>query len=382
MTPLPPRPPALNRFSQSFKNPSLRLIFTVPVILQLVGAVGLVGYLSFRNGQQAVQSLASQLRSELSERIEKELQGYFGQPHAINRINATAFAYGELDVVTAKSGENLLYQQMQIHPTIAFVYCGSVKSGEFFGVLRDPNTGQLQLSYGNASNQFIRDYYSLDVRGSRRYWLYEAKQKYDSRERPWFKAAVRAESPAWTDVYMAFTTGLPNVTASLPVYDRSSDRIIGVCATDVVLPEEFRSFLKNLKIGKSGQAFVIDRAGHLISSSTDEPLMMPQDGQEDPRFRTAVESNNPLVQQATQFLQDRFDQLGNIGERQQLEFNLHGQRQFLEVLPFNDGYGLDWLIVVVVPESDFMGQISANTRITALLCAGALAIAILIGIFL
>ncbi len=77
---------------------------------------------------------------------------------------------------------------------------------------------------------------------------------------------MTVERPIWTDVYIAFTTGLPNITAALPVYDRSGRRLLGVCATDVVLPEEFRTFLRDLEIGKNGQAFVIDRQGNLISA--------------------------------------------------------------------------------------------------------------------
>ena len=111
----------------------LRVIFIVTVISQLIAAVGLVGYLSFRNGQKAVSDLASQLRRELSARIERELQGYFAIPHDINRLNADAFARGDLDVIGGTRGESQLYQQIVVSPTIAFVYCGSEQSGEFFG---------------------------------------------------------------------------------------------------------------------------------------------------------------------------------------------------------------------------------------------------------
>jgi len=363
---------------QVIQKPTLRLVFTVPVLLQLIGAVGLVGYLSFRNGQQAVQDLASQLRSEISARIQRELQGYFGDPHAINRLNASAFAYGDLDVVDARYGEHLLFQQMKIYPTIAFVYCGSAKGGEFFGILRSPDTGQLQLSYGNATNNFFRDYYSLDVRGQRLHQLYRADRPFDSRQRPWYVAAVEAERPVWTDVYIAFTTGLPNVTASLPVYDLWGQQLLGVCATDVVLPEEFRTFLANLEVGDSGQAFVIDRQGHLISSSTDDPLMVGTG--EAAQFLMAVESKNPLVRQSVQYLLQRYQRLQSIQTPQQLAFEVQGERQFLEVLPFNDQFGLDWLIVVVVPEADFMAQIHANTRTTVILCLVALLLAMVIGI--
>jgi HAMP domain-containing protein len=339
-----------------------------------------VGYLSFRNGQQAVQVLASQLRSEVSARIQGELKSYFGDPHAINRLNATAFSHGDLDITKATQGEHLLFQQMRIYPTIAFVYCGSARSGEFFGILRSPETGQLELSYSNPGTQYLRQQYSLDVRGYRQHYLYQTDQVYDSRLRPWFTAALDAEGPTWTEVYIAFTTGLPNVTASLPVYDRRDRQLLGVCAADVVLPEEFRTFLKQLEIGQSGQAFVIDRKGNLISSSTDEPLMKTL-GQ-NPQFVPATQSNNPHVQESANYLRDRFGSFENIQQSYQLTFALDGQRQFLEVLPFNDGFGLDWLIVVVVPESEFMGQIRFNTRITVVLCGLALAIALVVGTLL
>ncbi|MEO6861620.1 MAG: response regulator, partial [Microcoleus sp.] len=47
---------------------------------------------------------------------------------------------------------------------------------------------------------------------------------------------------------------------------------------------------------------------------------------------------------------------------------------------FQDGKGLDWLIVVVVPEADFTEEIDANTRTTILLCLAALGVAVVIGI--
>ncbi|PSN17168.1 histidine kinase [filamentous cyanobacterium CCP5] len=336
--------------------------------------MGLVGYLSLRNGQRTVNTLANQIRQELTARIERELRGYFEIPHEINRLNAAAFARGEIDVVGARYGEPLIYQQMKVAPTVAFAYCGSSRRGEFFGVLRSPDTGELQLSYGNSGNNFLRDYYSLDVVGNRTYLVDKADKRYDARQRPWYGAAVNAEGPAWTDVYIAFTTGLPNVTASLPVYDRSGRQLLGVCATDVVLPEEFRDFLRNLKIGTHGQAFVVDRSGGLIANSNDEPLMVENGGT--PRSLLATESSDPLVRGTANYILQSLGGFESITKIQRLDFDLEGDRQFLEVVPFQDGFGLDWLIVVVVPEVDFMGQIYAHTRMTALLIAGAMGVAI------
>lgn len=365
------KPPIASTFS-------LRNTLVVAFILQIIAAVSLVGYISFRGGQRAVNDLSSQLRSELTDRIEQELRGYFETPHELNRLNAASLARNGLDVLEGQYGEGALYQQMRIAPTVAFVYCGSARQGEFFGVLRTPDTGTLQLSYSNSDTDFRRRYYHLDVNGDRTHLIRQTDTPYDARQRPWFRAATSQQSPAWTDIYIAFTTGLPNITASLPVYDKSGRQLLGVCGTDVVLPEEFRNFLRNLEIGQTGQAFVVNREGMLISNSADEPLMKGEG--EAAEALPAIESRDELVRGTAQHLIERFGDFTQIRVAQQLEFQLQGQRQFLEVLPFRDTFGLDWLIVVTVPEADFMEQIYASTRNTILLAIAVLATAIAGGV--
>jgi PAS domain S-box-containing protein len=133
-----------------------------------------------------------------------------------------------------------------------------------------------------------------------------------------------------------------------------------------------------LKIGKTGAAFVIDRSGQIISSSSDEPLSVGSD--DAPQLVYATQSSNQLIRGTANFLQQRFGDFNQIHTSQQLDFKLDGHRQFIQVLPYRDGRGLDWLIVVAVPESDFMAQIDANNRSTIYLCCLALIVAVLIGI--
>ncbi len=48
----------------------LHIILVVPFVFQIFGAVGIVGYLSFRNGQRAVNEVATQLLQEVNARVE------------------------------------------------------------------------------------------------------------------------------------------------------------------------------------------------------------------------------------------------------------------------------------------------------------------------
>ena len=95
----------------------------------------------------------------------------------------------------------------------------------------------------------------------------------------------------------------------------------------------------------------------------------------------AVNSSDILIQYTAKYLHQTFGSFREIKENQNLQFTQKGDRQFVHTAPWQDEFGLDWLVVVVVPESDFTEQINANTRTTVLLCAGALLLAVGLGIF-
>jgi PAS domain S-box-containing protein len=79
-------------------------------------------------------------------------------------------------------------------------------------------------------------------------------------------------------------------------------------------------------------------------------------------------------------LQKHFGNLNRIEKSYQLNLDLSGQRQYVQVSPWRDKLGLNWLVVVVIPEADFTEQINANTRTTILLCITALMGSIGVGI--
>ncbi|MCG8366634.1 MAG: histidine kinase, partial [Pseudanabaenales cyanobacterium] len=65
-----------------------------------------------------------------------------------------------------------------------------------------------------------------------------------------------------------------------------------------------------------------------------------------------------------QHLYSSFNHLTHVNSKQHLRFSSQGEQNFVSISPFGDQYELDWLIVVAIPESDFMGQIMVNTRNT------------------
>ncbi|NEP14374.1 MAG: response regulator, partial [Symploca sp. SIO2C1] len=219
--------------------------------------------------------------------------------------------------------------------------------------------------------------YTTDNQGNRQE-LFQFGNPYDARVRPWYKAALKEKDLVWSEVFIIHASQNLGITASLPVYDKNRN-LLGAWGTNL-LDTQINKFLESLEIGKSGQTFIIERSGLLVASSTgEEPFVLGEDGKLKERL-PAVASSVPLTRSTAEHLTEHFGNLSKIAESQQLTFKLNGQRQFLQLKPLKDGRGIDWLIVVVVPEADFMEQINANTRTTIGLCIAALVLAIVVGI--
>ena len=154
--------------------------------------------------------------------------------------------------------------------------------------------------------------------------------------------------------------------------------MIAVIAVEQQL-SQISDFLRRLKVSSSGKTFIIERDGLLIGDSADEQPFKVVDGK--PERIKAINSTDPLIQATAKFLQNKFGDLEKIKTQQQLSFKLDGERQFVQVAPWQDELGLDWLVVVAVPESDFMEQINENTRSTIMLCMLALGVAIASGFY-
>ena len=83
--------------SNSWKSIPLRFVLIVPFVLQIFATVGLTGYLSLRNGQKAVNDVSSQLRQEMSDRINLQVLNYLERPYIAGQVFVATAQQGELD---------------------------------------------------------------------------------------------------------------------------------------------------------------------------------------------------------------------------------------------------------------------------------------------
>ncbi|NJK74401.1 MAG: HAMP domain-containing protein [Microcoleus sp. SU_5_6] len=371
---LKPTKSATNLAVNPIRSLPLRTVLIVPFVVQIVAAVGIVGYLSFRNGQQAVNEVATTLRQEISDRISERVQAYMTFPHQLNQVKVNAFELGDLNFQdTPARIQRHFWKQLQTFDTVSVTYVAT-PNGDFIAARRTKD-GSFVLQERTELTEGNMNYYAANNLGEPTN-LVQVKPKYDPRIRPWYTAASEAKTATWSKIYADFTSKGLGITAAQPLYDESG-QLQAIFGTDLLF-SRVNEFLQQLKIGKSGQTFIIERSGDLITTSTQDPVYLIK-GEETERIQ-ATASQNAAISLTTKYLQQRFGNLNNIQQTQQLSFKIEDRLQFMQVTPLKDGKGLDWLIVVIIPESDFLEQINANNQTTILLCIAALVGAIIVGV--
>ncbi|MGL5835123.1 MAG: ATP-binding protein, partial [Waterburya sp.] len=344
------------------------------------GAVGLVGYLSFRNGQKSVNEIANKLEIEVANRVEKETISFLETPHLVNQVLVSTIDNGNLNVEDQSALKKFFFTQIKNHGIVTYLFyvdtlekftgVQKLKNGQFLEKTKDKTTGK------------NRNVYELDEQGNRTK-LVKTKE-FNSKEykeyflynKPSDTNKTTKEKPTWSEVSLSSSNLALELKAITPVYNQAGE-IKGALGVEIFL-SQISEFLRNLEISKSGHSFILERSGEIIASSTSEQPYIKKDNQQVRLL--ATESSNPLTQATAKHLKQKFGDFQQINANENFTFELNGKRQLAYVQTLKDWRGIDWLTVIVIPESDFMAQIDANTQTTIVLCFVALLVTIWLGL--
>ncbi len=365
--------------SLPFRRLRLRSLIILPFLAQMLAVSGAIGYLSYRNGQRTVETLAKQLTEEISQRIDENLRAYLAPTQQINQLNAILIHQDHLSLEDLTAWEPLLWEQVQTNPDINFIKitnpAGQQRTGEKL------ENGDLRINVIDANTNYDFHSYTTDDRGNLQS-LDVSFPTPDTREGPWYKDAIIAEQSVWSSVFISFLEDTLLVASATPVYDSDSQELLAVINSAIRL-NSVGDFLHDLEIGQTGQAFLIERRpggrGTLLATSTNE---IPFRGQgNDRELFPAVESQDAITSAAVQELLNSHPDLQGLSQQSIVsKFKLNGQWHYLQVHSLQNDPALDWLIAVVIPEADFTTQIRINTRNTILLSILALGITTLAGL--
>ncbi|MEB3192856.1 MAG: ATP-binding protein [Snowella sp.] len=352
----------------------------------------MVGYFSYRSGQKAVENIAKSLIAEIGDRIDQNLKNYLKKPVEVTHNNAEAAKLGILNYHDLPEVKRYFWKQSQIFDDISIWLIATEKKTILIVDTQDKKSPFIRIR--DQSTGYKWDNYLADAQGNyikliRRSTTYDPHN--DPPENPWYGATKDAGRGIWRLVVARVKNDHPKLLAAylLPFFDQKN-KFQGVINCSIPL-SQLGDFLKELKVGKTGQAFILEKNGFLIGTSTGETPFVPSlvkhlnsdKEKDDPnQYRlNAMNSREFMTRQTTKKLVENFGGLAQIQETQEYKFTENGKRYFVRVVPFKGQKDLDWLTIIVIPETDFLAEIQANAHWTIVFCVLTIVIATIIGIF-
>lgn len=344
--------------------PGLSIRRTIPLLIvtPLLVTVFLAGLLSYFNSRRAVETLAMKINEKATLAIQEYLLNLLTSPVTQVQTHAAQFTRSaELEDFARL--EEFFWNLMQQSQVPTNVYFANPR-GHFFGLEKTPNDG-IFLKIRDDETAPMRLIYELDEAG-RRQDLFRS-QAYDPRDRDWYQkgAQLPRNTTAWSDVYVFATAGNLGLTAIQPAYDGT--QFLGVMGVDIAL-NTLQDFLRDLELSDGAEVFIMERDGTLIATTTpDQPLYTETETGETERINI-LNVESPKLQAIAQKLHEFYgESWQNVAQKEQFTKRVEGTQQFVGVMPLQDGYGIDWVVVVTIPETDFQSIIFRNTQSTLII---------------
>ena len=231
----------LNRLTKSYRNLSLQNIITVPFLLQIFVTVSLVGYFSWRNGEQAVNDVTSQLRSEVTAGVEQHLENYLKTPHLIVKLKQNSIKTGQLNINDFLAIQQDFWLTLRLFDTVRAIYIGD-DTGKFRYIKQEKG-----IFYSrDVVDVPQRKTYLLDDFGEKKELI--AIEQYNPKSRPWYIKTVKTQRNNWSKIY-TFTGGELGITAAGLLRDQQGNTQ-GIVGIDLILSGIDR-FLQDIKIKRN-----------------------------------------------------------------------------------------------------------------------------------
>lgn len=350
---------------------SIRWILPAAVVAPVVAVAVVLTLLAYRTGQRTAGDLAGQNMRQIHARIEGHLSRLMDLPPAINQLNRARLRDGRIALDDPAGSRKIVHETLETFPDVSSIVLGGAR-GRVMWVIRYPGETTYEYAIKETPDSPMREF-AMGADGQ----LGAApvhSYAFDTVNRPWYRAAVDAGGPTWGDVYV-WVRGGRGVTLGVPYvepYRDASGNLLGVINCELTLAD-ISAFLKRLQIGKTGLAFIVERDGNLVANSIGLDCM--KDGTS---RLPATEAPDARVAEAAAQLPRAFGPLGSIEGIDVRRVAIGGRSTEMVVSSFRNRRNLDWLIVTLVPDADFLADVQRSRSRS--LAIGAVAVLLALGL--
>ncbi|MDQ6960934.1 MAG: adenylate/guanylate cyclase domain-containing protein [Mariprofundaceae bacterium] len=347
-----------------FKTVSLRFNLVTAFVSLLVVTVVVSTMYTYYSHSKAFLEISDDFIDSTMASVQDNTRNYLEPAAMIPNLTSRFAQAGAINIDDVKELESYSIELLKTYP-------------QFTTLLYADEQGNFLMPKRLADGKFETKIINRNVTPATETWIYRdpvegMHQKvsttisYDPRGRAWYQQAKIKQSLNWTDVYIFFTSQQLGLTASYPILDQYG-QVKAVYGVDMTLTK-LSTFLKSLKIGKTGVSFIMNQKGELVAFKDIEKIVKKEAG----NFRPAT-----------------FDELGlnwltktvkTYQETSERKFSLEvdGTRYIAAFEPLPTSFAKDWLIGIVVPEDDFIGILKSSNKNMVLISLVLLFLALLV----
>jgi sigma-B regulation protein RsbU (phosphoserine phosphatase) len=320
------------------------------VLPVLVIAAALV-ILASLTASRISESLGRDVLEGAARAVAAEVRGYLGQAVRVSNRYTRRIESSVLEDHGLISWERPMLDDLATTPAVASICFGNV-AGDTTWLLRGP--GRLEIGrVEGASGKALE--YAVDPVTCEPLGAPTRDYTYDPRKRPWWDAAIKADGPCWTPVYLWYADNNADSmigTGYTRRIESADGSLRGVLVVDVTLGA-LNNFLKGLDFSATGTVLILDNGNRLIAAS---------------RGRVTDEAGNCYeiakapdpVTQAVAAAMSEPESSRHLSRM--LRVNLNGAPWRAQLTELNPYPGVNWRVVAVLPESAFLADAHKQQR--------------------
>jgi sigma-B regulation protein RsbU (phosphoserine phosphatase) len=330
------------------------LSFRAKLVLGMCGLVLLTGsvvlWLAHRSAKASTEALIGSVFREVSGRAATHTRGFVLRAAPIVESLAQLADKG-LAVDDSERLPPQLLAVLKANSGLSWVSYSDEK-GSFTGAYRNPEGGTLiKHTHIDNGKTKVMEYDTL-ADGTRKILTFDENSDYDPRKRPFYLGAKQADRLVWLPPYVFYWQWVPGITCAVPVKDPSG-KLRGVLTVDFDL-NALSDFVSGLSVSEHSDVFLFTSDQVLLA----HPNRRAVSGErENAKLLTLADAGDPLVDAYRANLKPEHLTASEGETFHRFEFRHDGTEYFGSATTFRVGEDLVWVVGVVAPKADFVGDV-------------------------
>ncbi|UKN01905.1 SpoIIE family protein phosphatase [Paracrocinitomix mangrovi] len=330
------------------------IIWKNSIYLLLVGIIGIFVFI-LMDLRKTVDHLSKDMVIKSQLRTNLELENFFStvrediiitaQEHAVQKYDHTDYHRLNAELRPLVKNKRQLSSIMM-----------ATSKGDEFMILDLDTSWMFRITTEGSKDSMPEQLFWQDTENNEPHYRSKKDQQYDPRTRPWYENAMAHDEMHvnWTDPYTFFTTKEPGITISTRFKDTIDD-IDVVVAFDILL-SDLSEFTTSLDISPNGVVFILTEDERVIGLpcksgyETNEQIMADV-------LKPYKELNNDKINQTV-------DVWNSLDDKDScFHFKSEGENWWGSVQHYNISDDDQLLVGVMVPESDFVGEVIHSEKV-------------------